>query len=220
MNKTLKKILIFILLLIIVVLVIFLIEIILPNNNAGEPAPVTPSASVKPSPAPSATGASPSAPPSPSPSDQGSVTTEETADGTKYSVTVPDSFISYTITADSGLFLHSRDNGSDIFTSKTEERTLLNISFVQGAKAANIAPGYLDAFIDYTEFEQSGKNYIDGTMILGETVTAGDGVSQVTAWLVDTDNGVLAVVMSLAISNKADELPKLDKVLSTLTVGE
>ena len=214
MSKTLKKVLIFLLALIIVLVVIFLIEILLPKNTAGEPSPASPSASQQPTPSTSVSGVSPA----PSPADMGSVMTEETADGRKYTVTVPGSFVTYTLTADSALFEHAREDGGDFFRSLEDEQAFINIDFIPDVRASGIAPGYLDAFIDYTEFEQSGQNLIDGTTVSGETVTAGDGVRQVTAWLVNTNKGVLAVVMSLTLADKEDALPKLDKALSTFAI--
>ena len=221
MSKTLKKVFIFILLLIIVGLVIFLIEILLPKNHTVKTEPGSPSISASPSPSPTAPDAAPSGSPSqlpsPSPTDTGSVTTEETADGTKYTVSVPGGFVTYSITADSGLFEHVSKGGSEMLRFLKDDRAYIAVSFIQGISARDLAPSYLDSFIDYTEFEQSGQNYIDGTKITGETVTVGDGTRQVTAWLVNTDKGVLAVVMSLCVS-ESNELPTLEKVLSSLEI--
>ncbi|SHH91230.1 hypothetical protein SAMN02745823_01394 [Sporobacter termitidis DSM 10068] len=220
MNKTLKKVLIFILALIAVVLVIFLIELLVPRQSGG-PDLTSPAVSDSPSPTPSESASpSPSLSPSPSPSEDGAVTTEETADGTKYNVTIPEASASYSITADSALFTHSRENGSDLFKSNKDESEYLRIDFVKGAKAAALAPSIMDSYINYTNFEQSGQNYIDGTQISGETVTADDGKTQVTAWLVDTDKGVLTVAISLSLSDKASQTPQLDKLLSSLTINE
>ena len=107
-----------------------------------------------------------------------------------------------------------------MFMSNKNKSEFLKISFIKGSKAADIAPSFLNASIDYTEFEQSGQNYIEGTKISGETVTASDGKTQMTAWLVNTDKGVLSVVISYSVSDKAAALSQLNKILATLTLKE
>lgn len=222
MSKTMKKVLVFVLALVIVLLMIFIIEIILPNNHTGETVVTPSSVTVKPSETPGgSTAPSPSPSPSPSlsppPSDESTVTTEETPGGTKYTVTAP-GLITYAVTADKAVFAYSRNNGIDVFKSVKDESEYLRISFIKDAKAADLAPSFLNSLINYNEFEQSGLNYIDGTKITGETVTADDGKTELTAWLVKTDKGVLAVVISLSMADKASQLPQLDKVLATLSL--
>lgn len=217
MNKTLKKVLIFLMLVIIVVLVIVIVQMILPNEPAVDSTP-SPSATISMSPSPPVTTAMPTA--SPSPTDDGSVTTEETADGTKYSITVSGSLISYSVVADSTIFEHSRTDGSDTFMDVSEAGEFLSIAFIENGSAKALAPNYLDQFINYNDFEQSGENYIPGTEISGETVTANDGNTQCDAWLVDADKGVLAVVISFNMSKKDDETAKLYKILGTLTIEQ
>lgn len=205
MNKKLKKVLIFLLLFIIVAATIILVELLVSGRQGGGNTPSSPA------------GAGSSE--SPSPTDEGSFTTEETAEGTKYSVTVPGSFTSYSVTVDSVVFGHTRKDGCDLFSSKNDNSEFLSICFIEGAKASAIAPGFLDSYISYTELEQSGKNYIGSTRIVGETVTAKDGKTQVEAWLVDTDKGVLAVVISYDLADQAAQKPELIKMLSTLLIN-
>lgn len=205
MNKKLKKVLIFLLLFIIVAAAIIFVELYLSGRHGGG-TPSVPSA-----------GAGSSE--SPAPSDAGAFTTEETAEGTKYSVTVPGSFISYSVTVDSVVFGHTRKDGCDLFSSKNNSSELLSICFKEGAKAASLAPGFLNSYINYSEFEQSGKNYLGSTKIVGEQVAANDGKTQFEAWLIDTDKGVLAVVISYDLADQAAQKPELIKMLSTLVIG-
>lgn len=222
MNKTLMKVLILVLLIIAAVLVIVLIQIILPNNTAGDPDPVSPSASSTVSPS-STTEATPSESeepsPSPSPSDAGLVVREEGPDGVTYTVTVPGSYVTYSLGVDESVFKYDGNIGGDKFISLEDESEFLQISFHKGTGAVDLAPSFLDTYIDYTEFEQSGLNYIDGTEISGETVSANDGKTQMTAWLVNTDQGVLAVVVSYSLSDET-QLPELEKMLSMLAIKE
>lgn len=226
MNKTLKKVLIFIALLVVVVLIIVLIALLFPKSKTAGTTPASPSASsaISPSPSVSATPSTASSPslspsPTPSPTDEGSVVTEVTADNVKYTITVPKSYATYSVTVDKGTFTLVRDSGGDLFKSVKYTRASVKFTFLPGVKAVAAAPSFLDSYIKYTNFEQSGKNYISGTKLAGETVTADDGKTQVTAWLVDTERGVLAVVMSLDLTNQITEQPQLDKLLSTLTLA-
>jgi hypothetical protein len=219
MNKSVKKMLLFVAVLIIVIIIISIIYLLLPDKggNSGEtPSPSAPvSAAVSPSPSETASAESES----PSPSDDRDVTIEETADGTKYTITSEGAFIKYSIITDS-TFEYLRTEGSDTFMDVSEAGEYLSIHFVEGTKATDLAPSFLDPLIDYKEFEQSGLNFIPGTEIPGETVTANDGNMQLEAWLVDTDKGVLAVVISYSLKYKDDETAKLYKILGTLTIEQ
>ena len=219
MNKSVKKMLLFLALLVAVIVIISVIYLLAMQPSGSSNVTPSPSASVSAS-ASAAPSPSESVAPSPKPTDVGSVTTEETADGTKYNITVPGSFVSYSVVADSKIFDHSRTDGSDTFMDVSEAGEFLSISFIEGSKATDLAPSFLDQLIKYTDFEQSGENYIPGTEISGETVTANDGNTAFTAWLVDTDKGVLAVVISYNLANKDAQTTKLNKILGTLTINQ
>jgi hypothetical protein len=224
MNKTLKKILVFILSLVVIVLVVFLIELLLPGKHTSETEPSTPPASVSPSTAPTVTPpVSPSPPSSPSPSetDRAVVKTEETADGTIYTVTVPGGYLTYQVTVSHDAFGKGGFGADGMLFKSTEDGSeYVRFSFVKDAKAEELAPSFLNSVIDYKQFEQSGDNYIDGTKVSGQMVTANDGKTEVTAWLVDTDSGVLAVTASVSMANKTAQAAQVDKILSTLTIKE
>lgn len=220
MSKSIKKMLLFVALLIVVIVIILVVYLLLPEpggETAGSPSPSAPaSASVSPSPSESSAVQTET----PSPTDNGDVTMEETADGIKYTITVEGAFLTYSIIADSIIFEHLRTDGGDTFMDVSEAGEYLSIHFIEGAKATVLAPSFLDPLIDYKEFEQSGINFIPGTEIPGETVTANDGNMQLEAWLVDTDKGVLAVVASYSLRYKDDETAKLYKILGTLAIEQ
>ncbi len=204
-----------------VIIIIAIIYLLATQTVGSKDETPSPSASVSASALPSPSeSAEPSQSPSPVTTDEGSVTTEETADGTKYSITVPGSFISYSVITDRTVFEHLRTDGGDTFMDVSEAGEYLSISFIEDSKAAALAPSFLDQLINYNEFEQSGENYIPGTEISGETVAANDGNTQFEAWLVDTDKGVFAVVASYNLKNKEAETAKLYKILGTLTIDE
>lgn len=218
MSKSVKKLLLFLAFLVAAILIISVIYLLATQTGGNTGETSSPSASVSASASSPSASSAPSA--SPSPTDEGSVTTEETADGTKYNITVPGSFVSYSVVADSTVFEHLRTNGSDTFMDVSEDSGFLDISFIEDTKASSLAPSFLDELITYTDFEQSGENNIPGTEISGETVTANDGSVQYDAWLVDTDKGVLAVVISYNLSKKDEETAKLYRILGTLTIEQ
>lgn len=220
MNKSIKKLFLFLGILVVVTVIITGIYLLMTskpyNGNEGTPSPSASAApSDSPSPSPSV---SPS--PSPSPTDVGSYTREETVDGTIYHVTVPGALASYSVTVNETIFDFTNADGPGLFKSKTNENEFLEITFIEDAKATLLAPSFLDAYIDYTEFEQSGENHINGTKIPGETVAGNDGQIQVEAWLVNTKKGVLAVIISYNLPNKEKELAELNKVLATLSLDQ
>jgi hypothetical protein len=222
MNKNVKKMLLFVAILIAVIVVISAVYLLLlePGGDNGNTPPSTSvSASASPSATPSPSETASPESQTPTPSDNGDVMTEETADGIKYTIKTEGAFVTYSLVAEN-TFEYSRTEGSDTFMDVSEASEYLSISFIEGAKAADLAPSYLDSFLDYKEFEQSGVNFIPGTEIPGETVTANDGDIQVEAWLVDKDKGVLAVVISYSLRYKDDETAKLHKILGTLMIEE
>jgi cytoskeletal protein RodZ len=219
MNKSVKKMLLFVGILIVVIIIISAVYLLLLQPGGETASTTSPSASASSSVPPSPTQTATAESASPTPTDNGDVKTEETAEGTKYTITTEGSLITFSLVTDSA-FEHMRTDGGDTFMDVSEAGEYLSIHFVEGAKATELAPSFLDPLIDYKEFEQSGLNFIPGTEIPGETVTANDGNIQFEAWLVDTDKGVLAVVISYSLRYKDDETAKLYKILGTLTIEQ
>jgi hypothetical protein len=219
MKKNTKKILIFVLALVIVVAVIACIMLFFDGSDKGNEVSPTPSASPSETitPSPSETPVSPSE--EPSPSDTPAVT-EETADGTKYTVIAPGSEISYSVTIDSSLYEYKREDEKDIFADKSagDGSVFLEIYRTEGEKAETIAPGFLDQYIKYTEFDYSGVNYLSDE-VYGETVMANDGKTQVEAWLIDTESGILAVVIQYNLEDAAVQKTHLYDVLATMVLN-
>jgi hypothetical protein len=217
MNKSVKKILLFVVILIVAIMMISAVYLLLlePGGNTSvTPSPSgAPSAPISPSPSESAAVQTET----PSPADEG-YTREETADGAIFHMTVPGNLLAYSVTVDEQVFSLKDTDGRMLFQSKSDESEFLELSFIEESTAAELAPSYLDSYLDYKEFEQSGENDIGTTEISGETIEVNDGKTQMEAWLVDTDNGVLAVVISYSLSDKDDAAARLEKMLDTLAI--
>ena len=176
------------------------------------------SAAVSPSTQPSdEVTASPSESPSPSPSDEERVIREETTDGIVYTI-VADEELTYRLTVDEAMLSYAEDFDGQTFLSNEDENEYLQITFIADTSAASLAPSFLNAYLAFTEFDQSGQETISGTDITGEKVAVNDGSTQVEVWLVDTESGVLAVVISYTISEKDTQLQQLNAVLETLEI--
>ncbi|UOO38557.1 hypothetical protein IZU99_04735 [Oscillospiraceae bacterium CM] len=199
MIKIIKKGLIFLILLIIVVTAGVLLEIFV-IDPLGKSSTPSPSVAV--------TGYT-------TPSEEPPVT----AAGKAFTVTSKDPAISCTVTVDDAMFEVTTADGGYIFRLLADKNAYLKLYFIQDANAASIAPGFLNAYIDFKNFSNSGDNYIDGTEISGQTVTADDGTTEVTAWLVNTDAGVLAVVTSLSLEHQDAERALLGQLLKTLSLS-
>lgn len=101
------------------------------------------------------------------------------------------------------------------FALKSDPDVFIEARFLPETSAAAASPAFLDQYIDYMELETSGKNYIPGTDVLGETVTGYRSERVCAAWLIDVEGGVLAVT----VSYKGDQIPQeLQDALGTLTV--
>jgi hypothetical protein len=219
MKKNTKKILIFVLALVAVIVVIACIMLFLDGSDNGNEVSPTPSAPPSETSTPSSSGTPVSPSGEPSPSDTPPIT-EETEDGTKYTITAPGSEISYSVTVDSSVYEYQREDGKDRFIDKsvTDGSVFLEIYRTEGDKAETIAPGFLDQYIKYTEFDSSGVNYIS-EKVFGETVMANDGKTQVEAWLVDTESGILAVVIQYSLKDAAAQKTHLYDALATMVIN-
>jgi len=219
MNKNVKKTLLFVAILILVIVIISAVYLLLlaPGGDNGETPTPSGSVSATVSPSPSESAAVQSETPSPAIE---WYTREETADGTIFHATVPGELVAYSVTVDERVF-DLTDTGSRMqFRSNADKGHFVEFSFVAGAKAAELAPSYLDSYLDYMEFEQSGKEYVGDTEISGEAVTVNDGKTQLEAWLIDTEKGVLAIVISYSLPEKEVQRAELKKMLDTLVIKE
>ena len=216
---------VYIILIVIMALVIILTAILLIMNlngkDSGEtdasPSPSI-SASSSPSPTPSAeTTVSPSPSESIPPSDEELLVREETPDGILYTIS-PEAELVYRVTINEPILEYIGNLDGQTFASLEDGSEYLKISFIPDAAPAEIAPSFLNSIIAFTEFDQSGQETVRGTQITGEKIAANDGVTQVEAWLIETDAGVLAVVISYTLSKKDLQTAQLDEALSTFEI--
>jgi hypothetical protein len=189
MNKTLKKGLVFLVVLVLVIVIIGVAELLFVKDaNNGELD--TPSPAVSPS--------------------------EEPPGNVVCQVALEEAALTYSLTVDNRTFSHETTEDGLLFTLKGNSDVFIKVVFIKTAKkAADLAPGFLDSYIAYTDLETVGKEYIAGTKILGEAVKATDGKKTVEASLVDTSAGVLAFVTQFA---PEDDKAALDAILSTLVM--
>lgn len=213
MNKNVKKTLLFAAILIAVIVIISVVYLLLPTPGEDSGETPAPSGPVSPSPPESAAVQTETPPP-----ESELYTREETADGTVFHITVPDGLAVYSVKVDEKVFDLTETDGRMLFRSKADRDQFMEFTFVEDKKAADLAPSYLDSYLEYKEFEQSGKEYIGGTEIAGEAVTVNDGKTQLETWLVDTENGVLAVVIGYSIPKKETQRAELEKMLDTLVI--
>ncbi len=220
MKKTVYIVLIIIMALVIVLTAVFLIK-----NLSGKPESVdntsaSPSVSVVQSETPVSPvepkeSVSPSESPSPSPTEDGLLIREETSDGVLYTITVPDTEVTYRVMINEPALEYVGDLDGHTFAALEDKNEYLKICFVPDITPTELAPSFLNSIIAFTEFEQSGQEVITGTQISGEKIAANDGETQVTAWLIETDAGVLAVVTSYTISKEDQQKEKLNEALAT-----
>ena len=219
MSKTVKKILIFLAILIVIVIAVVLIQILLTSKQAGDPSP-SPSASVSATPDETAS-ASPSdiaTPSTPAPTDSGTIEKVHTIDGTQFTITVPGDFLTFSIVADEAALTFGAEHGVYTFSSNEITDMLLMMTFIVDGKATSLAPSFLDAYMNYTSFEQSGLSAISGTDIAGEMIAASNDEVTMTAWLVDMQSGVLAVVIQSPDAVQLSVLPELEKAVASIEI--
>ena len=226
MKKTVFIVLAVIVALAVLVTAILLVQQQKNKEDSGED--VSPSPAVSAAVSPSAQQSEePSESPSPSPSESAgpeeeeSVTREETDDGIVYTVTVDES-LAYRLTVDETVLSYggNHEDGQTFQSPNPDNENYLKILFVEDTDSTTLAPALLNAYLAFTEFEQSGQEEITGTDITGEKIAVNDGQTQVEAWLIDTDGGVLAVVISYMIDEKDAQLAELDDVLASLEINE
>jgi hypothetical protein len=229
MKKTVYIVLIAIMALVIILTAVLLIFKLSGKPESGADASPSVSAGSIPSgttmqpdePASSASEAtSPSASPSPSPSptDEGLVIREEGPDGVSYTIREADSDLTYRLTMNEAVLEYVGDLDGHTFAALEYGNEYLKLRFIEGKTAAQLAPSFLNDIIAFTEFSQSGAETIDGTTITGEKIAASDGQTRVEAWLVDTEGGVLAVVISYTLAEEYTKSSQLYKIIATLEI--
>jgi hypothetical protein len=212
MNKNVKKTLLFFAVLILVIVIIAAVYLLLlaPDGDTGETP--SPSASVSEAVSPPATVSpsetAPEESETPTPADNGHVKTEETADGIKYRSRQKARLLRIPLLQRA--FLSIREQRQRHFMDASEAGEYMSIAFIEDAKAAELAQAILIRSLIIKSLS-IGMNFIPGTEIPGETVMANDGDIQFEAWLVDTDKGVLAVVISYSLRYKEDKRPSFTK---------
>ncbi len=221
---------VYIVLIVIMAIVIILTMVLLINNlsgkDSGAEASPSPSVSAAPSPSPSVTPSAepspspselPSESPSPSPEEEEIVIREETEKGALYTIKASD-LVTYRLMINESVLTHTGNLDGQTFLSAEDENEYLKIYYIKDASPDELAPSFLNDFIAFTEFEQSGAEYIPGTGVPGEKIAVNDGVTQVEAWLVKTDYDVLAVVISYTLSEKDTQSAQLNAVLKTFEI--
>ena len=216
---------VYIILMVIMALVIVLTAVLLSRKGNSSDPETSPSvsASASPSVLPSeepSLSPSPSDMPLPSPSaDEQLVIREDAPNGITYTITAADN-LTYRLTVDEAVlpYAGSHPDGQTFQSPNPAYEDYLKIQFVADAQAKTLAPSFLNTFIAFTEFEQSGQEPIGAGELTGEKIAANDGITQVEAWLIDTDAGVLAVVISYKIDDQSTQLSQLETVLATFDI--
>lgn len=128
----------------------------------------------------------------------------------------------YSITVDETSYNYVHENGFDRFydVSNIDEVVFLEIRYIEGGEASLLQPSFLDSYIDFTDIEYSGENRIGETTIAGETISAKNAAMQMDAWLVNTENGVLAIVISYTLAEKDAQMSGLYGMLNTLEINQ
>ena len=192
MNKTLQKIISVLALVAVVVAIFFVLQArtkdAAPDVSTGLP-PVPSDSGQPQTGGPTDPGSS-----SDAPADTGD-DEDEPAFGTRFDIAMPDGSV-FKINVDEAVFSHEEQELGDYFSGKDSDTGtfFIEICFLEGHDAAATAPGFLDNYIEYIEFENSGLDTIGTSKVIGEAISATDGARTVEAWLIDIDGGVIAVI--------------------------
>ena len=223
MSKTLKRVLIFFILLCVVALVVLLAEMLISgkkpadkDTEGGEP-PVTSSESETP---PSESETPSEASSTPPPSDTGTESeTPSAPTGTEYEIELPDgSGRHVSVYVDEGIFRYEDQFLGAVFALKdTASGTAkIEIGFSVDSDAESLAPGLLELYLpDYKELDTSTDS-IGNSGLTWQWVIAKDGSETYEAWLADSGDCVLLVVIDYKNAAQRDLLVE---VLNTLTIS-
>jgi len=86
---------------------------------------------------------------------------------------------------------------------EADPRVYMEISVITGASAAEIAPSFVDSYIDFTDIEFSSYTTIGANRLNADSITAYNAEQYVAAYLVDVANGVVTVTISSPSPNDA-----------------
>jgi hypothetical protein len=127
-----------------------------------------------------------------------------------------DGRIDYSVTVESEGYTHTEKGTGDRYYVGDNENVFLEIRYIENTTVSALKPSFMDHYVDFENIEYAGDNYVGDTKIIGNMITAQNGAVCLDAWLIDTEGGVLGVVVSYTQENRNDQMAQLYDVLNTL----
>ncbi len=119
----------------------------------------------------------------------------------------------YGETADKGRYRYA-------FTGDESGQTFVEISFISGSSAEELAPSFLNDYIDFTSIEFSSYEKVGRDGLSAYKINANGGGLHAEAYLIDTEGGAAALVISCRDEYLSGCLPYLAAMLDTFALVE
>jgi hypothetical protein len=98
--------------------------------------------------------------------------------------------------------------------------TFIEISLISGTTSEDIAPSFLNDYIDFTGIEFSSYTRVGRDALSGYKISADNSSLYTEAYLIDTEGDVAALVISCSKEYSDECLPYLNSMLNTFAFTE
>lgn len=126
--------------------------------------------------------------------------------------------ISYTFDYKSSDFTAENCGDSDKYILNGYDNAYVEVKFISGRHPEELAPSFLDDLIDYTSIEYCGDTDIGSSAENGELVIASDGEETISAYLLESANGTLAIMIRKPLDLSENASSMLDNLIDSLKV--
>ena len=136
---------------------------------------------------------------------------------------LPDNSATVTAESDAEDYLISKETDSYTIISSNDEKdfTFAQIKYFPATTSEELAPSFIDKNIgalQNLEFPGSIQIGVDGEY--AELIIGSDDSRYVEVYLIDTDNGVVAVILSVSADLKDAEFAGIHKIVDTIMISK
>jgi len=126
--------------------------------------------------------------------------------------------VDYTVSFDESQFSVENSEYCKIITLNGTSDTYVEFRFIEGEYPDTLAPSFMEGYFDYKSIEFAGVNNVGNSDESGELILASNGNQNITAFLIETANGTLAVIMSHNTSASSAVISSLNDIIDSLVI--
>lgn len=124
----------------------------------------------------------------------------------------------YSFDYDTDEYTVEHSDGADKYVFENMENTYVEVKFINNSYPDELAPSFLDGYINYTSIEYCGVSQVGNSDEMGELIVGSNSDTTVSAYLIETANGTLAIIISQPTDAQTDIANSLNEIIDSLEV--